>query len=151
MCQAVIENDQERSTIIKLSECFEKERALGEESKWAKVLSEEDVTVENLEPVTTVEILASYVNQDPHDTLLIYDYPRNNEDVEGAYHARSSTHGYIVAFCIFTPVVSPSPQLIRTQIGIVFPTSIRISYFSTYLMRVVWRSSKMTMTKNANE
>ena len=58
--------------------------------------------------MTTVEILASYVNQDPHDTLLIYDYPRNNEDVEGAYHARSSTHGYIVAFCIFGGVSGTS-------------------------------------------
>ena len=102
MCQAVIENDQERSTIIKLKDCFEKERALGEESQFAKEFFDEGVTVENLESVTTVEILASYVNKDPHDTIIIYDYPRNTEDVEGAYHPRSFTHGRIVASRIFT-------------------------------------------------
>ena len=91
MCEAVVENDKERCTILKLSDCFEKERALGEESKFAKHLipppgSDEDVTVtaENLESVTTVEMLASYVLTDVHDTVIIYDFPRTAEDVEGA-------------------------------------------------------------------
>ena len=86
MCQAVAESDTERCQIIKLSECVEKEKALGEESKFAKELitrNDEEVTAENLESVAAAEMLASYVNRNSHDTILVHDYPRTTEDVEG--------------------------------------------------------------------
>merc|ERR1711934_572278 len=42
----------------------------------------EEVTAANLESVAAAEMLASYVNRNSHDTILVYDYPRTTEDVE---------------------------------------------------------------------